>query len=674
MNLRGLGEGTTLVLLNGRRLPLGFVGSAVDISAIPLSALESVEILPDGASAIYGSDAIGGVVNFNLRKDFSGAETRLKSGMAPGGLNEYRATQTVGKNWQTGNVLLAGEYYHRDILTAKSRSFVPANSTIGSLTPRENNLALILAANQELSDTVSISTDALWTKRNSFNRGGRPAFNETAATKDTQFSANLQLNWKASANWEISASASYAQDDINQTQTNSQFENAGLGDLVIDTGYKVYSGRIVANGRLFELPGGSVRIAIGGDIRREELNNSSKFSLRTGNSSLAFSQTVSSAFAESYLPIISTDNSLPLMRSLELSLAVRFDHYSTFGSSVDPKIGVMWEPIADLRLRGSFGTSYRAPRLSDYSLSQNSASSAYFANSVVPDRLTHILGVNGSDVGNFKPEKSRSFVVGAEAGSREKIFFSASYYNIKFKNRIALPNANFFALVNNPSQYPGLVILNPTVSQVNSYIAIGNLGSPFLAFNPDFSDNLNFDPSSIDVIVDQRRRNVASTFTDGIDVETSFTKPTDVGTLTFGLSGTYIFNLKQVSVPGAAAVQAVDTYYNPANLRLRGSFGWDLKRFSLNAAINYVDGYKDNRREPVVGVGSFTTVDARLAYTISDVGSSGRKITFALSAQNLLNQAPPQTRIVAGASDAGFDPTNSNPLGRLVALEVSAKW
>ena len=75
INLRGIGTGDTLVLLNGRRVAnYAFDGSAVDVNAIPLAAIERVEILKDGASAIYGADAVAGVVNFVLRRSFTGLE------------------------------------------------------------------------------------------------------------------------------------------------------------------------------------------------------------------------------------------------------------------------------------------------------------------------------------------------------------------------------------------------------------------------------------------------------------------------------------------------------------------------------------------------------------------------------------------------------------------------
>ena len=80
VSLRGLGSARTLVLINGRRVSVygggsgGLAGAAVDVNSIPLAAIERVEILKDGASAVYGSDAIAGVVNFILRKDFKGVE------------------------------------------------------------------------------------------------------------------------------------------------------------------------------------------------------------------------------------------------------------------------------------------------------------------------------------------------------------------------------------------------------------------------------------------------------------------------------------------------------------------------------------------------------------------------------------------------------------------------
>jgi iron complex outermembrane receptor protein len=102
VNLRGLGAGSTLVLLNGRRVAThGLSGKAVDLNSIPLAAIQRVEILTDGASAIYGTDAIGGVMNFILRQDYKGAEVSASTDVTEHGHgNISKAALVVG----SGNI------------------------------------------------------------------------------------------------------------------------------------------------------------------------------------------------------------------------------------------------------------------------------------------------------------------------------------------------------------------------------------------------------------------------------------------------------------------------------------------------------------------------------------------------------------------------------------------
>ncbi|MFN3630502.1 MAG: TonB-dependent receptor plug domain-containing protein, partial [Casimicrobiaceae bacterium] len=130
LSLRGLGQKATLVLLNGRRTAgYGFAqnlqDSFVDLNSIPTSAIERVEVLKDGASAIYGSDAIAGVVNIILRKDYQGAEVSVSGGH--GAKNgEYRAVASLG----TGNIARDGfnilgvaEYFKRDLIMLDETPF-----------------------------------------------------------------------------------------------------------------------------------------------------------------------------------------------------------------------------------------------------------------------------------------------------------------------------------------------------------------------------------------------------------------------------------------------------------------------------------------------------------------------------------------------------------------------
>ena len=106
VNLRGLGEGSTLVLVNGKRIAASpaTAGTFTDVSTIPFSAIERVEILTDGASAIYGSDAVGGVINFILRQEYRGLQPRVRYENSSSGGDSVTLETTGGMSWGSGNL------------------------------------------------------------------------------------------------------------------------------------------------------------------------------------------------------------------------------------------------------------------------------------------------------------------------------------------------------------------------------------------------------------------------------------------------------------------------------------------------------------------------------------------------------------------------------------------
>jgi 4-hydroxy-3-methylbut-2-enyl diphosphate reductase IspH len=102
--LRGLGASNTLVLLNGRRMPFHpFNTSAVNVNTLPSYGIDQIEILRDGASAIYGSDAVGGVVNYVMRRDFRGTEVTFRYGVPEHKGGHYgQGTVMLGQNFAGG--------------------------------------------------------------------------------------------------------------------------------------------------------------------------------------------------------------------------------------------------------------------------------------------------------------------------------------------------------------------------------------------------------------------------------------------------------------------------------------------------------------------------------------------------------------------------------------------
>lgn len=125
VDLRGLGADATLTLVDGHRLAPAGVGGYIDISTIPLSAVERVEVLADGASAAYGADAVAGVVNLILRDNFEGAETGIRFGVtSQDGASERAFSQLLGTSWRTGQLMGAYEYRTRDELNVLDRPFL----------------------------------------------------------------------------------------------------------------------------------------------------------------------------------------------------------------------------------------------------------------------------------------------------------------------------------------------------------------------------------------------------------------------------------------------------------------------------------------------------------------------------------------------------------------------
>lgn len=143
VNLRGLGSESTLILVDGRRVGYsGILGGVTDISTIPLSMVERIEILLDGASAVYGSDAVGGVVNIITRKDYSGLELDLNYGRPhKSGFDEGRAVISAGWAWDGGRLNANYEHFRHSGLDSSQRDSITSSNRSTIQTTRQKNTA-----------------------------------------------------------------------------------------------------------------------------------------------------------------------------------------------------------------------------------------------------------------------------------------------------------------------------------------------------------------------------------------------------------------------------------------------------------------------------------------------------------------------------------------------------
>ena len=126
LGLRNLGPTRTLVLIDGQRLVPIFSSSisVPDLNSIPISMIDRVEVLRDGASSIYGADAIGGVINFITKKDFQGLQIDANAGASEhGGGDLYSVTGTMGVNFDKGNITLSLLNEHQSPVDMKDRDW-----------------------------------------------------------------------------------------------------------------------------------------------------------------------------------------------------------------------------------------------------------------------------------------------------------------------------------------------------------------------------------------------------------------------------------------------------------------------------------------------------------------------------------------------------------------------
>ncbi|HEY7810898.1 MAG TPA: TonB-dependent receptor [Allosphingosinicella sp.] len=674
VNLRGLGQRATLVLVNGRRLAPSGAGSFVDVSLIPITAVDRVEILLDGASAVYGSDAVGGVVNFILRSKFEGFETSLQAGTTTeGGGTQLTASATAGHAWKTGHAMLSYEFHREQPILTGERDYTINMPGQDALFPAERRHSLFGVVGQSLAPGLNLEVTGSYadrhTERSYFFAGVDIPVNAAAHARSTGLTGSLTYDLGGS--WLAEVTGGYFLSKTHQRQ--EQPGGQGLVNL-FDTRNALLDFGLKADGSLFSLPGGPLKVAFGAQSRREEYRDLFTTvgapQVRTG------ARNVRALFAEAYLPIFSSANRLPGLERLVVTAAARYEHYEELGWSFNPKLGLLWSPVAGLTVRGSYDTSFRAPLLSEqggfYNAFYFPAALLYLNPAQAPSGDT-ALATAGSNPG-IRPERSRTWTLGAEFRPRgvPGLSLSANYYAIRFSNRIALPTSQI-VVVGNPAFEPIITRL-PTLQQVTAIV--GGAASVRDFSGPGFT-NGGATPSAVDIIVDARINNTAVTTTRGIDLEGRYDFSLAASRFSLQLNANHILSFDDQLTRASPVIPTLDTPYHPVGWRARGGASWSLGGWSANAFINHVAAYHDNRTNTVVPVDSFTTVDAGLSYAVAaDSGTSWlRGSQISLNVQNLFDTPPPRLLPDPGSTrGVGYDPVNASGRGRFISIQLRKSW
>ena len=668
VDLRGLGVGSTLTLLNGRRMSVSGAGSAVDVSVLPLGAIERVEVQTDGASAMYGSDAVGGVVNFITRKDFEGFEVGGHYGRVTKGSKEDLGIGAAGgQSWSSGGFMMGVEYVDTRPLLTSERDFIDANliaNSQGTIGVESDRSSAIASFHQSMSDRMSVAINGLYSDRESERTQNFGDFS-FLSTQETYF-LNAELELEVSDS--ITASLFY---DYGSEDGSSFRSSPALGDSIV--GYKnrleLLEGTI--GGHLRQLKsGGDLSFAVGGVYREEEFDQSTGLFLSSPK------RDVFALYGEMLLPLVGENNALPHVRKFDVSIAARYEDYSDFGDTTNPKIGVRWATSDELSLMASYSESFRAPKLLEI-FTQEIAVVRTFPNSfitafppppqsdLVPPGQTIVLltGVGGNP--NLSEETADVWSAGVTyAPDRLKgLTLSATYFNIGYDDRAE--QVSFLDILRAP-EYLVLVDVPPYLRTVED------------VFNQGESEELLFfnliedaGPEDVQVIVRSGFQNVASRDVEGFDFTIDYEFDSQLGQFAASLNASHISEFETQLTDLSPRVDQVDILYRPLDLRARGSLSWSRNNITAFAAVNYSSAYRDSIDETTANnVDSWTTLDLNFSYDTSGLSENAllSRARISLSLQNVLDEDPP---FVLTSDGFNYDTSNADPFGRYVSLSLS---
>lgn len=761
--LRGLPSSATLPLMNGHRLISGSTQQTnPDFPFLPELAVERVEIVADGASAIYGSDAVAGVVNFITRSHFTGIEATARYGMADD-YTTVSAAGIIGKDWGSGSVALSYQYAQSNNITGADRTYrtldfraaggVDTRSTVcpaanvnlflgtiyaaPSLAPGTNRCdprgpvdlvpanrthSAYLTARQDVAANVTLWGEVLYADRkdtvqaalpgqtfvlilpsNPFYRAppgtaagyeyvdfrldnlvGADHFDQIYRVRsgDSSLGVDARLgkfkltvsgtyNWSRNDTFQPGINTTALAAAASGTTLATALDPFGTGtspavvaailnnptDFVNHQRTKI--GAIRIDGPLAELPGGEIKIAAGAEYRRETYDQ------RGQSGGVGFpedlARNVASLYGELFVPVFGQGNEAPLMHSLSLSLSGRYDHYSDFGSTTNPKVGIDWQPVDGLTLRGTYGRSFRAPGLRDLG---STVGSYYSAAGLVdafgvrdPSRgaaqVNTLLLIGGNK--SLKPERARTFSVGADLRPRFLPGFSASvtFYDIVYNDVIGTPYGLGSLIFTDPT-FASRVVRNPTAAQVSA--ALVNTVPFFFTFAavPTFGN-----------LLDLRQGNFGVRKTNGLDFDVNYHRQVPFGTVFAGVAGNYIFTYKtQFS---ATSTESNSLQAGVPRTTLRTTLGVIAGPVTVANFVNYHSGVTSAYATPtgssLYTAKGYTTVDLRLSVRLPNTGfAKGTELSMQIN--DLFDATPPY--FPSGDGIGG----SYNAIGRYAAVSL----
>jgi outer membrane receptor protein involved in Fe transport len=661
-NLRGLGQDATLTLLNGRRLSAGGFTPGVDISAIPIAAVDQVQVVLDGASAIYGSDAVAGVVNVILKRDFDGvtASARL-GGTSDGGDTQRQYSLVGGDSWPTGGFIAAIKYEDDDGIYSQERSFTSGMPKGNLIYPPIAQLNGLISLHQDLTSFAHFSMDMLYSHHWSQTFYVAPpyetiheALGEVTTAVSPTLSFDLPHGWQLELNGTISIDQNHFDDVI--VPLSSAPPTATIGCYC----NREKSAEIDANGPLITLPAGPLQVALGAGYR------SNYYDARDYNvdSYIGGGRQSGYAFGELAVPVVAPDQQIPGVHKLELNVAFRFEDYSDVGQVTTPKVGLVWSPVSDFDVKASWGQSFQAPILGDvfethYGLVYPAA---LLGGQGYPASASAIVNEGGNP--NLKPERATSITGGVVyhpvrlSGLRIEL----GYFYIDYTNRVVTPIPQLGASTLGNPEYAPFIIYNPTAS---AQAAV--LNSPGIVF-ANYT-GAPYSANNVVAIANDVFTNAAREEYQGVDMSATYRTAAFGGTLDLIASSSWLQGNEQIGAD-APSVDTVGLVFNPPHWRDRTGFVWRREGFDVATYVNYIGGVRNVQQTPYINGASEATTDLAFGYKFGAQAGILQDGQIRLSIANLFDKAPPHLNPSVVYAQP-YDSTNYSAIGRLMSLTVS---
>jgi iron complex outermembrane receptor protein len=600
---------------------------------------------------------VGGVVNFILKKDYAGAESLAEFGIPTeaGGFSQ-RYGQLFGTTWEGGSALISYQYRDQDGLYGSQRNWYTGPDPMSLLGSIHQNSAF-LDASQQVNSNLSVFVEGLYNRTTSFGVVSHPSGGtDYLPTVGYTYNASVGANLLLPHNWKV---------DFTGTTGSDRFDHFDSEPLFSFTEDRVPTnrlsmGEVLGEGPIVSLPSGDVRAAVGAGYRSEGLVSANLITIGTVNETgpVTGSRHLKYGFGELTLPLIGAQSARTAAQELILTLAGRYEDYSDFGTHFSPLVGLSYEPLQALRLRGTWNRSFHAPSL--YEKYSPYDALLYPVEAPKGGSTVALIPLGGNSA--LQPETANSFTVGADYQPPEirTLRMSATYFNIRYSDRIVEPIIDLTTALIEPA-FASLVTPNPSPALQQSIISGA---SPFIN-----ATGAPYEPASVSAIIDDRFVNVSQQWARGVDIRLKISLDSALGQFTPFFNGSYL-QLRQKLTDTSPEQTISGLVYYPPKYKLQGGINWSRSSLSSTAIINYIPPENDNLAATPGRVGFWATLDLQGSYSIARTQSVFNGISFRLSILNVLDKRP----AYLAQDPLTYDPTQASPLGRVVKIGLVKEW